>query len=263
MPVLSLHNHLEFASAYSVTSEQAAYPRQNAQKPWRPFVPWKTTSLVGNDLFFDLYAPQTIEAIAVIHTNCPSFIWYFSNDSTFATLIHAVGPVSPSFNPWNRRYSWAWNVTGMAASRYVLYRQLAAASTLDGQGTFNTGGLWAGPRYPLPRDIRWDESMITHEPHTDMALASGGVQRLKTGPPWTTIRARRLGLVTQVTPASGDELASWLELDRSIREHERLLWWAREADHSPVWVMRRANEPEWEVGPRVAEDDLILDEVLV
>ena len=86
--------------------------------------------------------------------------------------------------------------------------------------------------------------------------------RYITGDPFTHITMTRLADLSLTTPATGDQLDAYLDLDR--------LWWdARYAalylnrgNSAHAWIMRMGQEPEWHLNGTLAESDMLLEEVL-
>jgi hypothetical protein len=263
---VSVTNWLSTATVLSRTSEAAGYPATNALQPQRPFLPWRTTSASTlQDVSVDFGSAKKVELVAAVGLNYGSTItFFFSNDSTFATGVTGVGPLSVGYNIWSSGYRRATLIGAPGVgitNRYMVYRITANAA----YSYFDTGGLWAGELLPLDRDIRWGETMERIEPVLDIAPSHRGWrQRVEMGPPYTVIHAAPLAVAHIGGGERGfisNELNQWNVLNHNMSGGRFACWFSNvTSGGDDVWIVRRLNDPSWTINQVTSEITLDLEE---
>jgi hypothetical protein len=263
---LSVQN---WAQSATITADSAAadWPASNLRYPQSPMLGWRSTSTALNQIYVDFGTPRLIEMVVLVHLNA------VSTQIALATTPAGVDYVSPLTatqpNWWNRRNMVAFLVTPEVTRRYLRVG-LTPGSTTDGAAYFHMGGIWAGPLVALPRDIRWDEQMVTMEPVLDLQPQhQGWRQRLKTGDPYTVIRARRLAVTANGAAAGVNaELDQWNVIDYYLWDHDAIAWYSNRGNNSHAWIMGFSGLPgqppsaAWPIHQTVSEGDLVLEEVM-
>lgn len=266
MPVqarVSVTNHMANAGFFAPGPQQAGWPYTNAKYPQQPGAVWKTDNLTGDkDLYVDFGAPVLLEILIAVNVNYTQAQIFLDNDPSFAPANYATAGLTISRNRWARRHTFTHLFSPPQTQRYMIYRIPDAATAVDGSPYASTGGLWAGPLTALPVDFRWDERPQIIEPHIDIPLLGGGTQRVMTGRPYVEMRAQRLATVNFTTPASGDQLAAWLDLDDLMGNGRPCAWYFNRGNTAESFIFRKMNESDWNVHQVVSEDDLILHEVV-
>lgn len=234
------------ASGATVTSstEDATYVGNNLQTPERPFLPWRTTAVTAQNAVIDFGVGRVVRLLCLLNTNYQSAtIEGNAADSWGAPAFSQAYTVGR--NPWTGRYQTGVFLTAFAY-RY-LRLVIAAQGRTDGAAYFSTGGLWCGAIATLPRSYRWGERRSVVEPRLDVGPSSGAWrQRLSLGEPFL-----RLALDIQAPsyteqPASGDELADWLALERQMRDADLWALHPEQSDAAQVGLWRRLNVAQWQ-----------------
>lgn len=262
---LSLTNHLATATLLPAPAHQAGWPATNVKFPQQPFVPAKTTDLSGDkNYIWDLGSAKLIEIMLAINVNYPQIAFFVDNDGNYTPADYTMfpHPSTISRNPWNRRYTFAHILTTPQTKRFMQLRIPSGAGVIDGSSAYSTGGFWAGPLTALPSDIRWNERPAIIEPGIDEPLIGGGTHRVSTGRPHVRMQARRLARVAIATPATGDQLGSWLEIDRLWAAAGPAAWFFNRGNTSEAFIFRKMNASDWNVNQILSEDDLLCEEVV-
>jgi hypothetical protein len=257
---LSVENWVSSATI-TVDTQAANWPVTNLRYPQSPMLGWRSTSTALNQIIVDFGTPRLIEMVVLVHLNA------VSTQIALASTPLGTDYVSPMTttqgNLWNRRNMVAFLITPGVSRRYLRVG-LTPGSTTDGAAYFHMGGIWAGPLVALPRDIRWDEEMITMEPTQDLQPAhQGWRQRLRMGDTYTIIRARRLAVTANGAAAGVNaELNQWNLIDYYLWAYDAIAWYSNRGNNSHVWIMRRISEAAWPIHQTVSEGDLVFEEVM-
>ena len=267
MAVQTLFSFFNWAAYATITGTtapyQAAWPASNLRFPQQPFVLGKTQAGIGApyDTVVDLGGAVAMEFVMVVNVNYTLIQLYGSNDPTFGTLVWATPGLTLPPNPWTQRYHGVHVSPGVAPARYFMLRIVSNVPT-DGLDHYTTGGLWIGTLASLPSDLRWDERLRVIEPHVEVPLIGGGTHRVKTGRPYVEMQAQRQALTLIDTPATGDELGSWLLLDHYMRTYDLSAWYLNRGNRAEAFIFRKMNASNWNVNQILSEDELILHEVV-
>lgn len=265
---MAVQSRVSLLNYYAVTAgaltatpaAQTGWPATNVLYPQQPFVPWKTTSTAQNDLTVDFIIPRPFDLFMAVDVNYTTVHLFLDSDPGYPSP-YAPGPLTVTRNPWNRRYTLVYLFPSTHTDRYLRYR-IPTQATTDGLTYFRTGGLWAGPCTTLASDLRWDERPQIREPHLDVSLIGGGTSRSSTGRPYVELHAQRPALTLIDTPGTGDELGSWLEIDRVLSNAGHFAWYFNRGNTSEGFIFRKMNESNWNVNQILSEDELILHEVV-
>jgi hypothetical protein len=266
MPIVpvkfSAHNEAGYNTTITATTQAAGYPASNMLSPASPFLEWRSTNLAIQQIQIDFGAPRLVELVVLVNVNfiAPGIMLHFES-----TPMFQEGPViaaTPGFNYSNRRYSYAW-VPSPPGNRRYLRLEINTTSTTDSLAYFRCGGIWAGPLFALPRDIRWEEEMVTVEPMIEIQPAHHGWrQRLKMGEPYTIIRARRLAVTANgAAPGVNAELQTWQHADYLMWYFDAFAWFSNRGKAQDAWIMRRISEAAWPIHQTVSEGDLVMEEL--
>lgn len=270
-------------SGLSVTTEDATFTGQNARYPEQPFMPWRTTAMVqqgfgtlafgeysfggpvsgiapDTDLIMDFGSLQPVDCVLIVNTNYTTVSVSLDVTGDWGSPDWSAA-LTAGRNPWTGRYAASALIQPAVNARYALVR--ISGATTDGAAYRSTGGVWWGADGQfVPRDIRWQEKMLTLEPVMDTPLPWGPIHRRRIGQPYTRIVAQRPALINATTPGLGDELATWLTIDRNAEIFGSLTWFANRGNPAEAWIMRRVNEPAWSIAHVVTEDALVLEELV-
>lgn len=254
---LSLINH---AMTATITADTAAagWPASNLRYPQSPRTAWRSTTTATTQIYVDFATPKLVELVVLVMPNFLNVALAVASTIGGSDYLTAVTPTG--WNRWSRHRQLAFVVSPGQTYRY-LRLGIPADATL---AYFELGGIWAGQFYAMPRDIRWEEEMVTMEPHLDLQPQSEAWrQRLTMGDPYTIMRARRLA-VTATGAAFGvnAELEAWNEIDYYMWTFDAFAWYANRGNTAEAWIMRRISEAMWPIHQTVSEGDLILEEVM-
>jgi hypothetical protein len=246
-------NHV--ATATVTAPEQAGYPASNIKTPQSPRVVWRAPNTAAVRITVDFGSPKLVEMIVLVRPEFPSLTYVL--EATPLSNNWVSPPISVSYNQWSRVFQNGYLVSPGQTYRYL--RVEIPSSTYQ-----QLGGLWAGPLVAVPRDIRWEEQMITVEPVRDLQPDhQGWRQRLKMGDPYTVIRARRVAVNAAGAAAGANiELAHWIDLDARMWGVDAFAWYSNRGDPALAWIMRRVSETAWPIHQTVSESDLTLEEVM-
>lgn len=246
---------------WSASTQQARFVSQNALYPEQPFMPWRTTTaLVYQDFACEFGAQHPLDCVQVVNTNYTALQVFLFAESGGSIVFGS--DLTAARNPWTGRYTASLIIQPAVNTRIAILRILAAPTT-DGATYFSTGGVWWGAYSTrVSRDIRWNEKMHTLEPVLDTPLPWGAIHRRRVGQPSTRIVAQRPALISRTTPGVGDELSTWLTIDRYAEQFGMLAWFANRGNPAEAWIMRRVNEPAWPIAHVVSEDEIVLEELV-
>jgi hypothetical protein len=245
----------------SVSTQHGIFTAQNVRYPQQPFTPWWSTTLAVNNLIIDFGVLRPVDCVLVVNTNYTIVTVHLDVAGEFSPTEFST-TLTASPNPWTGRYTASAIIQPAINARYAMLQ--ASGATTDGATHFSTGGVWwgSGSAY-VPRDIRWEEEVRTLEPVFDTPLPWGAIHRRRIGHPYTRIMAKRPALIHgSTTPGVGDELSTWLVIDRAAEQYGSLAWFANRGNPAEAWVMRRVNEPAWPITHVVSEDALVLEELV-
>jgi len=257
-PRLSFTNWLPVAGAGALNFHPhlTGWPATNVLYPQQPWVIAKTADSTGDkDYYIAFGTPRLVELVVAININ-------YSTVGVFDSPLTFYQPFSTQWNPWARMYCAAYVFSPAKTVSTLAFRIPSTATVLDGAAGWSTGGFWAGSLSALPTDLRWDEVPQVHEPRITRELIGGGTSTVVTGRPWVEMRARRLAGVAHATPATGDQLGSWLSIDYSFQYYGFCAWFANRGNPGEVFIFKKMNESGWNVNPVVSEDELVLQQLV-
>lgn len=258
-PRVSFTNWWPVAGAGALSTNAAhvaGWPLTNVLYPQQPRVLAKTTDRSGDKDYASAFGTsRTVELVMAVNINYSTFNVYDTPLTFFATA-------TTQWNPWARMYCAAYVFSPAKTVSTLTFRIPSTATVLDGAAGWSTGGFWAGPLTALPTDLRWDEVPHIHEPRITRELIGGGTSTVITGYPWVETRARRLAAVTHATPATGDQLGAWLNVDYLFQYYGFCAWFANRGNSGEAYIFKKMNESRWPVNPVVSEDDLVLEQLV-
>lgn len=261
--VVSLTNLAEATAAAATASVQSSnYCSSEAQVPGRPFLPWRSTTTTADQWWqVDLGSSQTLGLVGLANLNVNSCVRIQGASSSGFGTVSYNEAVTPARNPWTGRFQHTHLTTGFG------YRYLRVAIPGQvppgGEAYYELGGVWAGTLSTSPTHWKWDATFTVIEPTLNVAPPHGGWrQRSQVGDRVLRIEARLHAGVTQATPASGDALDDWLDLQRQIWDADAFWCFVNLGDLSQGAVVRSLEGPAWRVGAGLAETPWVLEEVV-
>jgi len=240
----------------------AKFPAENLATPERPFVPTRTIDLTPVRWAIDLGTVRSIDVVAVINTNsqhCRLEYSLIPNDPTPSQIKFD----NCARNPYNGRVNVSrWLVPPITA-RYLGFVAGEFPMVDPPWDRISIGGLFVGLGYPAPRDIGWNYKPVMVQPRIDNVSSTGQWrQRLNAGDAFTRLTAHRLVFPGPLGPAHDDQLAAWLELERTWEIYDVALVTLRKDNPALTWMMRRTSQPEWQVAQDFPESDIELEEAI-
>jgi hypothetical protein len=229
---------------FTASSEAANSPATNLGKPGRPFLPWRTTVATDSNVVINFGSAKQVDGVLLVRCNFASVrIQGNSSDSWGAPAFNQLFTVTQS--PFNWRYQLGVKLTGF---NYAFMRILIPTQTpTDGSSAFLLGGVWAGPLEKIPQNFRFDVNLATVQPGQDVAPQSQAWrQRLVLGDPLTRIACMRSVRITEMMPGYLDDLKTWQDIARRIRDNDIFAIILGEADTSQAYVVRPINEAHWQ-----------------
>jgi hypothetical protein len=242
---LSISNYAAVTGVTFVGSSEAANsPATNLAKPARPFLPWRTTVATDSNVVIGFGSAKQVDGVVLVRCNFASVrIQGNPTDSWGAPAFNQLFTVTRS--PFNWRYQLGTRLTGF---NYAFMRIVIPAQTpTDGTTAFLLGGVWAGPLEKIPQNFRFDVNLATVQPGQDVSPQSQAWrQRLVLGEPLTRIACMRTVRITELMPGYLDDLNTWQDIARRIRDNDVFALFLGEADPSQAYVVRPINEAHWQ-----------------
>ena len=258
---LSLTNHWNTATV-AATTTTANYPASNVKDPSRPALTWRSTVVTDSDLRANHGSAKLVELVLLLNVNFTSVRFEANATDAWGAPTYNSGALVVGRNKWNDRYTLAL-LTSPAPTLQWNRLFIPTQATTDGAAYFEVGGVYAGPLTALPREWRVAFRMRTVRPVVEVEATLGKWRnRYITGDPFTRISMQRVADLSVTTPFTGDQVESYLDLDR--------LWWAagfgalylNRGNTAHAWVARMGQEPEWDVNGTIAESDMEIEEVI-
>ena len=218
-------------------------PATNIARPGRPLLPWRTATVGEQDVVVDFLTAKILTGIWLIRTNF-SMVTIEGNDTNAWT----APAFSQSFlihrNTWNFRYQLAVPLAGF---NFRFLRLLIPSQTpVDGASTYLLGGVYAGVLEQFPRNFRYDFEFATVQPVRDVSQEFGGWrQRLVMGEPLAQLSGTRMARTTRLAPGYADDLQSWQDIARRIRENDLFAIMLGSTDTAQGFVVRPINQGHW------------------
>jgi len=264
----SMANLITAATVLSVTSEDAGgvYLKANLAEPDRPFLPWRATGASAQRIVIDFGAATALDAIALIRANFLSATVQGNASNSWGSPSYSQA-VTVARNPYNRRYQHLHApTTGAFAYRYLSILIPTQSPVPEGLSPtaaayFLLGGLWAGALTAAPRNTQFPR-ITTVEPHYDIQPPhKAWLERLEAGEP-VILAAFPFDAVTgDPSPGLADEVRTWGEWQRKVRDAGAVLFQAEDADPSQCWIAQQTSDPAWPLGLGLTQSDLTLMEV--
>ena len=220
---LSFANLAEADAAVAYGSGQACnYCSTEAQQPQRPFRPWRSADT------------QTTQE------------WLLDLGSSQTVAL--VGLVNAGFT----------SATIQGASSTC-----AGGPTL-GSTYWELGGVWvAGALTDTPAHLRVPAGLRTVRPRLDVGPPHGGWgQRLRMGEPRVQIRGSVKACTDPASPGLGDALEDWQDVARRAWSADYFYAYLNLGDVRQGYVVRWAEDPDWQAAGAEAETQIMLDEVV-
>jgi hypothetical protein len=257
---LSVVNHAMTATITAGT-EAAGWPASNLRYPQAPLLEWHSTSTVSHIVLVDMGSAKLVEMIVLVNLNAAQVQLALSATAGGSEWISPI--LVTGSNRWSRRFQQSYLVSPGQTYRYLRIG-LQPVAPVDGAAYFRMGGIWAGPLMAVPRDIRWEEEMLTVEPLIDLQPSHNAWrQRLTMGDPYTVIRARRVAVSANGAAAGVNaELGTWLDIDHAMWRADAFAWASNRGDPSLAWIMRRVSEAAWPIHQTVSEGALVMEELM-
>lgn len=252
-------SNLAAAATVTATSEDLVYAAVNARAPERPFLPWKTGALGDQRLVIDFAATTALDAVALVRTNFASATIQ-GNDTDVWTSPSYDEDITIAVNPWSGRYQHAHRVVAPGFSYRYLSILIPSQTPVDGASAYLLGGVWAGLLAATPRSFLQEYQAQRIEPRQDIGPDSRAwQQRLTLGEPRVSVKVR-LQALTGRPPGVGDELGTWLGLQRTMASVDVFLASIEDSDPGQAWIVRSIAEPQWSLDNRMATADAELME---
>lgn len=232
--------------------------------PERPFLTWRALTTGDANVIVDFGSSQTLDLVALMNAN-------------FASCVRVQGASSSGFGappynellptlercPWTGRFQHVHLTTGFG---YRFLRILVPGQTAAGGATstyYELGGVWAGSLSSAPSQFRVDPRFERIEPRRDEAPEHGGWrQRLQLGDPLVRIQATLQADVAAATPAKGDQLDTWLDLQRQIWDRDVFFLHLNLGDLSQGWPVRSLEDPLWALHGTRSESPWTVEEAI-
>lgn len=249
----------------TATSQDAAYPATNAKTPHRPFLPYKSGGLGNQDLVFDFASPKTLQIIGIVNANVTQ-VRFQGNPTNSWGAPGFNQLVTVPRNPLSGRYQVVVilpNAFGTFVYRYL--RVLIPTQTpTDGAAAYKIGGVWAGATTLMPKNLGWTMRLRAFEPREDLQpVDQGWRQRHVTGNVLVQIEAQRRSDIAFPTAMVGDQLKTWLDIDRQSREAGFFMLHLGNGDDTHAYVMQHVDHTEWSLDrKRKANSPYTLEEVV-
>lgn len=194
-------------------------PVENLLTPERPMFPWRTTAAGDQYVVIDFQEPIVITGIWLVNAN---FTQVLVQGNTVDDWTWSIAPLSYTLttarSPWNFRYQLAAQIANF------LYRYMRifipAQSPTDGTSAYLLGGIYTGQLERLPQNPLFDIQFTSVHPHRDVIEQfQEWRQRLVMGEPFVRLEITRAIRYSKLAPAYGDDLRTWLDIERRIREN--------------------------------------------
>lgn len=234
-----------YVASATITGSSATgdNPVTAISKPGRPFLPWRTAAGGDQSAVINFGTAKQVQGIWLIRTNFTSVrIQGNSSDSWGAPPFDQAFTIG--LNQWNWRYQLAARLTGFA---YQYMRIFIPTQTPTEGSAYLLGGVWAGAVEHLPENFRFDVNLATIQPGLDVQPThQGWRQRLILGEPLCRLSCMRTSKVSRLMPGVQDDLVTWQDIARRIRDNDMFAMVLGSADTTNGYVFRPVNTAYWQ-----------------
>jgi hypothetical protein len=249
--VTSLVNQVKTATITSLypANDLAPYPKDNLKTPEEPYTPVKASGAPSSSGIWDidLGATGTVDYIGFSRVNFLTMHVQGSNVANFATSTFS-GTRTVTRSPLNGRYNltcFATTPTGTTpmTGRYfrvgAVPQATVAESMLPAQTNYLMGGIFMGTIVYPPLNWLWDVEFETIHPRKKQGPDDDSWEQvLITGNQRLRLRGKKIARTDHLGPSTADELARYMEYDRSLFEAEFFALCLNSGDPSCALVVR-------------------------